>query len=96
MTGVQTCALPIFWQEDGIHVRYTQPSSKWQVDQIVSDAIEAPLWNLPAGEYRIAVGLTNPDTGERLPVFDSNGKALPDNRYVFSETIRITASLLTK
>jgi len=82
----------VVWQEDGIHVRYTRPSSQWQADQIVSDAIEAPLWNLPPGEYRIAVGLTNPDTGERLSVFDSTGKALPDNRYICSETIQIAAN----
>jgi len=56
---------------------------------MISDLIELPLWNLQPGEYRIAVGLTNPDTGERLPTFDAAGNALPNNRYIFSETIRI-------
>jgi hypothetical protein len=76
-------------QSDGIHVKYTRPSSKWRADEMISDLIELPLWNLKPGEYRIAVGLTNPDTGERLPAFDVAGNALPDKRYIFSETIKI-------
>jgi hypothetical protein len=83
-------------QDDGLHVKYTRPSSTWQADQIISDLIELPLWNLPPGEYRIAVGLTNPDTDERLPAVDQAGQSLPDNRYIFSETIKITANDWTK
>ncbi len=79
----------VMLQDDGIHVKYTRPSSQWLADAMISDLIELPLWNLKPGEYRIAVGLTNPDTGERLPAFDAAGKPLPDNRYIFSETIRI-------
>ena len=76
-------------QEDGLHVKYTRPSSAWQADEMISDLIELPLWNLPPGEYRLAVGLTNPDTGERLPALDSSGAALSENRYVFSDTVSI-------
>ena len=76
-------------QEDGIHAKWTRPSSAWQADQMLSDLIELPLWNLKPGEYRIAVGLTNPDTGERLPAYDAAGNALPDDRYIFSETVKI-------
>jgi hypothetical protein len=76
-------------QDDGVHVKYTRPSSGWQPDEMISDLIELPLWNLKPGEYRIAVGLTNPDTGERLPAFDAAGNALADNRYIFSEKITI-------
>lgn len=83
-------------QEDGIHVDYTRPSSKWQANEIISDLIELPLWNLRPGEYRLAVGLTNPDTGERLLTVDSSGHALPENRYIFSDTIQITSGELTK
>jgi hypothetical protein len=83
-------------QDDGLHVKYTRPSSGWQADQMISDLIELPLWKLPPGEYRIAVGLTNPDTGERLPVIDQTGQPLPENRYIFSETIQITANELTR
>jgi hypothetical protein len=76
-------------QNDGIHVKYTRPSSQWQADEMISDLIELPLWNLPPGEYRIAVGLTDPDTGDRLPATDIAGNPLPDKRYVFEEKIEI-------
>jgi hypothetical protein len=76
-------------QDDGIHVKYTRPSSQWRAGEIISDLIELPLWNLPPGEYRLAVGLTNPDTGERWPAFDEHGQLLPDRRYIFSRMIKI-------
>jgi hypothetical protein len=79
-------------QDDGIHVKYTRPSSEWQADQMLSDLIELPLWTLPPGEYRLAVGLTNPDTGERLPAVDPDGNPLPDNRYIFNEPITIQST----
>jgi hypothetical protein len=76
-------------QEDGLHVKYTRPSSEWQADEMISDLIEMPLWNLSPGEYRISVGLTNPDTGERLPAVDAAGNPLPESRYIFEEKIKI-------
>ena len=76
-------------QQDGIHVKYKRPSSLWKTDEMISDLIELPLWNLKPGEYRIAVGLTNPETGERLPTFDAAGNPLPNNRYIFEEKIKI-------
>ncbi len=56
-------------QEDGVHVKYTRPSSEWQADEMISDLIEMPLWNLPPGEYRISAGLTNPDTDAEAALF---------------------------
>ena len=76
-------------QDDGLHVKYTRPSSEWQAGEMISDLIEMPLWNLPPGEYRISVGLTNPDTDERLPAVDAAGKPLPESRYIFEEKIKI-------
>jgi hypothetical protein len=76
-------------QDDGIYAKYTRPSSEWQADEMISDSIEMPLWNLPPGEYRISVGLTNPDTGERLPALDAAGNPLPESRYIFEEKIKI-------
>jgi hypothetical protein len=76
-------------QEDGIHVKWTRPSSGWQADEMLSDLIELPLWNLKPGEYRLAVGLTNPETGERWLAVDEAGNALPENRYIFKEKITI-------
>jgi hypothetical protein len=60
-----------------------------EADLGLSRLIELPLWNLKPGEYRIAVGLTNSDTAERLPAVDAAGNMLLDNRYIFSETIHM-------
>jgi hypothetical protein len=76
-------------QNDGIHAKYTRPSSQWQADEMVSDLIEMPLWNLKPGEYRIAVGLTNPDTEERLPAVDAQGQPLPEDRFIFTQRIYV-------
>ena len=32
-------------QDDGLHVKYTRPSSTWKADEMISDLIELPLWN---------------------------------------------------
>ncbi len=77
-------------QDDGVYGQYTQPSSQWQADQYISHQIEIPLWNLIPGDYRISVGVTDPETAERLKAVDSAGQSLDQNRYIFSETIRIS------
>jgi hypothetical protein len=76
-------------QDDGVYGLYTQPSSEWQAGQYISDQIEIPLWNLIPGDYRISVGVTDPETTERLSAVDSAGQALDQNRYIFSEPITI-------
>jgi hypothetical protein len=35
--------------------------------------------DLPAGNYRLAVGLYRADTGERLPVLDADDRAVGDS-----------------
>jgi hypothetical protein len=79
-------------QNDGIHAKWTRPSSGWRADEMLSDLIELPLWNLKPGTYRLAVGLTDPETSERLPAVDEAGNVLPDNRYIFTEKIEIQPS----
>ena len=76
-------------QEDGIHAKYTRPTSTWQADEMISDLIQLPLWSLKPGEYRLAVGLTDTETGERWPAFDEAKNALPDRRYLFVKKILI-------
>ncbi len=51
------------------------PASQWGRGEVVVDERSLPLAGLPAGEYRLVVGLYRPDTGARLQVADS-GDAL--------------------
>ena len=55
------------------------PTSQWGRGEVIVDERSAPLAGLPAGDYRLAVGLYRPDTGERLPVSDSSGAPLGDS-----------------
>jgi hypothetical protein len=80
-------------QDDGVYGLYTKPSSEWQAGQYISDQLEIPLWNLSPGDYRISVGVTNPETNERLNAVDYAGLPLLENRYIFSETVRINESV---
>ncbi|HNT76599.1 MAG TPA: hypothetical protein PKH77_16430 [Anaerolineae bacterium] len=54
-------------QYDAIPCAWACPTSGWQAGQRIHDTATLRLWNLPAGDYRLAVGWYRPETGERLP-----------------------------
>ncbi len=55
------------------------PTRIWEKDERVVDDHLLPLRGLPAGQYRIVVGMYDPQTGERLPSVDALGNGLPDH-----------------
>lgn len=59
------------------------PTSWWQPGVAVLDERVLPLpANLPAGEYRLALGLYGAPAGPRLPVRDASNAPLPDDRVL--------------
>lgn len=60
------------------------PTAVWPPEQIVQDnrALALPH-NLPAGEYRLAVGLYNVADGSRWPVQNAQGERLADGRLLW-------------
>lgn len=66
------------------------PTHLWQPGDVVVDDRQVPLpAELPPGEYTAVGGWYRPDTGERLPVIDADGKPVPDaSAPLFSFTIR--------
>ncbi|MFZ1755207.1 MAG: hypothetical protein WAU10_15760 [Caldilineaceae bacterium] len=55
-------------QRDGQPVLWLRPTSGWQPGERIVDRYGLLLPDdLPAGEYRVAVGLYDPETGERQP-----------------------------
>lgn len=52
------------------------PTSFWDAGEIVPDR---HAFTLPRGAYRIELGLYRADTGQRLPVTDTQGNALGDH-----------------
>lgn len=55
------------------------PTSTWQAGQFVSLVQPLPLPPaLPAGTYRIAIGVYDPNTGVRLPLRAAGGNTIPE------------------
>lgn len=56
-------------QRDGQPVQWLRPTSTWQPGEEIIDRYGILLPdNLPPGAYRVAVGLYDPNSGQRLPV----------------------------
>ena len=55
------------------------PTSVWDAGEVIADLHTLSLApDLPAGEYRIAVGLYDPETGQRLQTIDESGTVTGD------------------
>jgi hypothetical protein len=75
-------------QHDGEPVGGSRPTSSWQPGEEITDhhGLALPA-DLPPGEYRLAVGLYDVATGERLPVVTGQGAAPTDRVLVGSVLI---------
>ena len=55
------------------------PTSVWDAGEVIDDLHTLSLDpDLPAGEYRLVIGLYNPETGQRVRTLDENYKVLGD------------------
>ncbi len=62
----------IWGQKDNPPVDGLYPTTKWQTGEIVRDQYDLPISpDAPVGDYRIEMGMYLVETGERLPVVDS-------------------------
>jgi hypothetical protein len=60
------------------------PTTAWQTpDQVIDRYTLTPREGAPAGEYRLIVGMYDPNTGERLPA-TIDGQPQPDNALVLT------------
>ncbi len=80
-------------QYDGMPCGWGCPTSAWEAGQRVDDdGARVPLWDVPAGVYRLVVGLYRPD-GSRLPVLTAEGVPLSDAAFILSEPFTVTRAL---
>ena len=63
------------------------PTSWWLAGEVVSETITLPLADVPAGTYRLAVGLYDRAL-TRLPATGPAGERLPDDRAVLPPDVR--------
>ncbi|MBN1813302.1 MAG: hypothetical protein JXA14_15810 [Anaerolineae bacterium] len=55
-------------QDDAVPRRWTYPTTWWEAGEVVSDEIPLSLEEVPSGQYQLAVGVYDPETGDRLSV----------------------------
>lgn len=66
------------------------PTTHWLVGRVVDDThLLALPPGLAAGGYRLAIGLYNWQTGERLPIEQLDGTRVPDARLILEPPIEI-------
>jgi hypothetical protein len=74
-------------QDDAVPRRWTYPTTWWEAGEVVSDEIPLSLEGVPSGQYQLAVGVYDPESGERLLVVDAAGEEQSGGRLVLSEEV---------
>lgn len=77
----------IIAQQDRMPVNGKYPTRIWDANEQIADAYSIALDDLPAGTWRIVVGMYSPNTGERLPVTDTNNQELPGRQFVIGRLV---------
>jgi hypothetical protein len=65
------------------------PTSYWWPGDSVAEKVTISLDGVPAGTYRIAVGIYDLATMQRLPAIDGDNRPVPDGRLVLDETVQV-------
>jgi len=77
-------------QQDGIPVEGIYPTSSWLAGQVVEEKRRVPIVaTVPAGSYRIAVGMYELDSLERLEAVDAEGNPLPEGQIVLDTPVEV-------
>ena len=72
-------------QSDSPPVSGDYPTSSWQPGEVIVDGYTIPLRsNAPLDTYRVAVGMYDPATGERLPAVDGSGQQAPEGQIMLA------------
>lgn len=69
-------------QNDAMPRDWSYPTTFWPPGKLVDDRMTLDLDGVANGRYAIAVGLYNPQSGERLPVTSSIGEPVADDRPI--------------
>jgi hypothetical protein len=60
-------------------------TDSWATDQVIQD--QHTLAMPKPGQYEVAIGLYDPQTGVRLPMVTTDGIKLPGDQYLIEITI---------
>jgi len=77
-------------QQDGIPVEGMYPTSSWLIGQVVEDKRHVPIRaTAPAREYRIAVGMYQLDSLERLEAVDAEGNLWLEDQIILDTRVKV-------
>jgi hypothetical protein len=75
-------------QDDAMPRQNQYPTSWWAEGEVVSDKITLSLKDVPPGHYRLALGVYDPQTLDRLAAVGPDGRPIADDRVVLGEEVR--------
>jgi hypothetical protein len=81
----------ILVQSDAMPRGNSYPTSRWAPGEVVDDVVTLSLASVPAGSYKLGVGLYRPEGDQtlRLPAVDEAGELVPDGRIVLPAEITV-------
>jgi hypothetical protein len=77
-------------QRDAMPRQGRYPTSGWLPGEVISDTLRLSLSDVASGDYRLAVGLYDVTTGDRLTVTGPDGVVLPDQRLILPDEIEVS------
>ncbi|CAG0941119.1 hypothetical protein ANRL1_00389 [Anaerolineae bacterium] len=82
---------PVWAQMDGEPVGGSRPTTAWLIGETIDDRYGLLIpRDTPPGDYEIEIGMYDPATLARLPVFDIQGNRITDNRVILGK-VRVIA-----
>lgn len=75
-------------QRDRAPVNGQRPTTSWVAGEVIADRFRIPIpADLKPGQYTLEVGMYNPDTLERLPLFGPTGDRMEGDRLLIGNVL---------
>ena len=78
-------------QSDARPLKGTYPTNAWRAGEAISDEVVLDLSNVPAGVYRLAVGMVEANDKERATIVTEAGEVVPGGRLTLEDRIELPA-----
>jgi hypothetical protein len=76
-------------QVDTMPWGFTYPTGMWVPGEVVSDEVSLRVGDAASGQYDLAVGWYDADTGLRLRAVDDQGRPLLDDRLLLPSDVTV-------
>jgi hypothetical protein len=76
-------------QADGRPLKGTYPTNAWRADEVIVDEVELEWSSVPAGVYRLAVGMVDANGPDRATVVTQIGELVPGGRLILEDRIEL-------